>query len=268
MKNVIQVWTQEVCNDKKSFWGFGDMLRGTAYLYTLSEKNRFSFFTDISLHPISNFIKGQKQKHEFEKHIINNKDNIFYLTADDAKEFIEINNQDVHLFFTNGPQNYFPDQLNENCKQYLKDLIAPNDLIQENVKTLTPDEPFDVLNVRLGDSFIVKKQKFDENNNDFSKLEEKLLSRITKNTILISDCYEFEKYFSKKYSVKSLDLQTGHIGKEKDLEKIKNSLIQFFIMSKAKEIKTYSVYDWTSGFPFWCSKIYDIQLTDIKKIHL
>jgi hypothetical protein len=264
MKTVIQIWTQEVCNNKNSFWGFGDMLRGTAYLYTLSKEIGCNFFTDISLHPVLYFIKGQK--HGFENHIINNKDNIFYLTGNDAKEFIEANNQDVHLFFTNGPQNYFPDQLNENCKQYLKDLIAPNDLIQENVKILTPDEPFDILNVRLGDSFIINKKKFDENNNNFLKLEENLKKQITEKTILISDCYEFENYFSKKYSLKSLDLQTGHIGKEKDLEKIKNSLIQFFIMSKAKEIKTYNVYDWTSGFPFWCSKIYDIQLTDIKKI--
>ncbi len=38
MKKIIIVWTQKCVNLKKSYWGLGDLIRGTLKLYQLSKK--------------------------------------------------------------------------------------------------------------------------------------------------------------------------------------------------------------------------------------
>ena len=59
---VIHVWTNDCCNksydigDTSSYWGIGDLIRGTIKLYQLSLIMRFDFYVDISLHPISKFL--------------------------------------------------------------------------------------------------------------------------------------------------------------------------------------------------------------------
>ena len=41
-------------------------------------------------------------------------------------------------------------------------------------------------------------------------------------------------------------------------EKIKNTLIEFYLMSFSKEIKSYSCYEHGSGFSYWCAKTFNI----------
>ena len=60
-----------------------------------------------------------------------------------------------------------------------------------------------------------------------------------------------------------LELDIGHIGYETDLNKIKNSLIEFFIITYSNKIKTFSVYGWISGYVYWISKIYNIELISL-----
>jgi hypothetical protein len=59
------------------------------------------------------------------------------------------------------------------------------------------------------------------------------------------------------------DIDIGHIGKDNDDKLIKNTLLEFFIMTNANKIKTYSNYTWISGFVLWASYIYNIPLTQI-----
>jgi hypothetical protein len=55
-------------------------------------------------------------------------------------------------------------------------------------------------------------------------------------------------------------LDIGHIGRDNDDKLIKNTLLEFFIMTNAKKIKTFSNYSWISGFVMWLSYIYNIPL--------
>ena len=48
--------------------------------------------------------------------------------------------------------------------------------------------------------------------------------------------------------------------KNNNLDGIMGSLLDFFIQSNSKKIKTISVYDWVSGFIYWNSLIYDIPI--------
>jgi hypothetical protein len=50
------------------------------------------------------------------------------------------------------------------------------------------------------------------------------------------------------------------IDKNNNLDGIKGSLLDFFIQSNSKKIKSISVYNWISGFIYWNSLIYDIPI--------
>ena len=58
-KTVIHVFTNKCCNikynpnDTSSYWGIGDLIRGTMKLYQYSQIMKFNYYVDISLHPIS-----------------------------------------------------------------------------------------------------------------------------------------------------------------------------------------------------------------------
>ena len=51
-----------------------------------------------------------------------------------------------------------------------------------------------------------------------------------------------------------------HLGRSTDHNSIKDTLIDFFILTTASKIKTYTSYEWISGFVYWAHKIYDIPL--------
>ena len=80
----------------------------------------------------------------------------------------------------------------------------------------------------------------------------------------------FKKYAKYKLNIKTVDCdgklcKIEHIGKSTDYESVKSSFIEFYIISKAKYIKTISDYDWVSNFIKWPSLIYDVPLEIHKK---
>ena len=59
-------------------------------------------------------------------------------------------------------------------------------------------------------------------------------------------------------------IHIGHIGYKEHSIIIRDSLFEFFIITMAKKIKTYSVYMWVSGFVKIAHDIYDIPLEVIQ----
>lgn len=52
-----------------------------------------------------------------------------------------------------------------------------------------------------------------------------------------------------------------HIGvHNNNLIGVKDTLLDFFIQSNSKKIKTFSPYSWISGFVHWNCKVFDIPL--------
>ena len=44
-------------------------------------------------------------------------------------------------------------------------------------------------------------------------------------------------------------------------EKVKNTLLDFYLLSLASAILSYSHYEHGSGFSYWCAKTFDIPYT-------
>ena len=143
----------------------------------------------------------------------------------------------------------------------MKKILTPNSDLKDFIsKTLQniPDN-YNIIHYRLGDEELVR----NKSNNNINKYIEHFKNNIEKNDVLLSDSSFFKNVIKNlECNTIMLDVIPKHIGYNID-ESLKDTLLEFFLISKAVKIKTYTVYQWTSGFVKWISKIYDIPLTKI-----
>ena len=136
-KIVIHVWTNNCSNFKfnkhnnATYWGFGDILRGTIKLFQLSEIFGFTLFVDISNHPVSQFF--EEIPHPFKSLVNTFKDKIPYFPIDTLEEsiinFID-STQKIYILNTNDkPVEDYP--ISDNCKQFLKKILTPTPELQK-----------------------------------------------------------------------------------------------------------------------------------------
>lgn len=266
-KKVILVWTQNCCNLKRdkfnNYWGLGDIIRGTIKVYQLSKKMNFEFIVNINLHPISLFLKPRTS--EYDKLIIKNKNNINFILPSQTENYI-LNSQDEILYFLTNDHCDI-NSIDDECKNFIKDILTPNDEMNKLLREQNINY-YDIIHLRLGDVNIQSDAEL--NDEFFNKIKNTIMTNLNNNfNILMCDSLNFKKKLIKnnnfnKDKLEIFDLEIGHVGYEENTEKIKNSMFEFFIISKSNSIKTYSVYPWISGFVYWISIIYDIPLINIK----
>lgn len=262
MKTIIQVWTHKCANHNQNnvegFWGLGDMLRGTIKLYQLCKKYNYNYIVDIRLHSISNFLNQMDNPDS--QLILDNRNNIEFVYPGDVENYINIRETyEIIYFFTN--DHCDESIIDEDTKIFIQKLLLPNINFESYLNTKINNIPYEYYNIihfRLGDNELVR-----GNNNNLSKYLNIFLNNKTNNDILISDSLTFKNEIQRITNTFTFDINPIHIGYSKDIDLFKNTLVDFFIMKKAKEIKTYSIYGWISGFTYWIGKIYDIPLINI-----
>lgn len=266
VKTVILVWTTKVCNlnsnNMHNFWGLGDIIRGTIQMYQLSKILNFQLIVDIQLHQLSQFLK--KREHLFSNLIYENKDNILFIS--NVKNKILEHKDDILYCFTN---DIFYEPITDDCKEFIKDILTPNDIFQQYIfeKNILQNKSYNIFHFRLGDNELVRNNI----NNNFEKytlyLDKEINNNeLQQNNILLSDSYMFKQYIKQNFNYSNLfmfDTNIGHLGYHTDENKLKDTLFEFFILTKANKINTYSVHSWTSGFVTICNNIYDIPLSII-----
>lgn len=254
MKTIIHVWTHKVCNlhtdNVNNFWGIGDIIRGTIRLYQLCKKYNFRYIVDIQHHPVSNFLNNKN--HEYSDLIKENKNNIKFVQ--NTEEYI-INSKDEVLFFITN--DLVKDEIDNDCKNFIKEILTPNEDFQKYINDKIREIPFEkynILHYRLGDEELIRNNQ----SLDYKKYKDNLIKNLEKNDILLSDSKKF-KILNKDLFF-SYDTNICHLGYHSDEDMIKDTLFEFFVISKSNKIKTYSVHSWISGFVNWIHIIYDIPL--------
>lgn len=306
---VIHVWTNNCVNkkfnknDTSSYWGLGDLIRGTIKLYQLKNIMKFNLIVDISLHPISNFLINSN--HNYKEFINENKNNIKYFYINELKsnlmnilKNIDENSTDAILLTTN--DNIIETlTITDDCKQFIKNIFTPKTEFQNyinnylyiaknitikniisNVKIADNNEfqkhqesDFNIFHFRFGDTWLVN---YDKNvkdvNKDIDKTYKNFLNRlednnikIENNDIILTDSYNFKTYIIQNTNYNIIPTQICHLGIENvNFDSIRDTLLDLFLLIHAKKIKTYSIYNWISGFVHWISIIYDIELISLK----
>lgn len=259
MKTIIQVWTHHCCNmpqtDTSNFWGIGDLLRGTMQLFLLSKKLGFKYYVDISLHPMSQFL--MPTENPFQELIQENRDKINMVPANfSVEQYINTLNDDVHFFFTNA---HITEPIDAESKAFLKDILRPIKSLQKEITKLSQLRPYEVMHFRLGDTELVN-GIMNMSTYTFMQIMDLIKANRSEYDILISDSLSLKMNQLVQNEIYVLQTHPTHLGRSTDPEAIKGTLIDFFLLTGATRIKTYSSYSWTSGFVDWAHQIYDIPL--------
>jgi len=285
MKTVINVYTKNIkyenhdTNMSSSTCGLGDFIRGTITLLKLSKELEFDVLVDLRYNPISNFLKKQDINNLYLEEIDKNLDNLkFFFNVNNLKNYIieSLKTSNIILLHTNSiinedkiyNNNIKNDILSEYEKKFIKNIFSPNDELKKYINIHIENIPinYNIIHFRLGDHYSFESNSIPEN--ILFKFEELFKLNYTENTVLISDNKYFKNYIKSKYNIHIIDNDIEHIGflHNNNIEGIKGSLLDFFIQSNSKQIKTFTVYNWISGFIYWNSVIYDIPLIAYLKI--
>jgi hypothetical protein len=265
--------------------GLGDFVRSCFYIIQFCNKYNFKYEIIIN-HPIALFLKNS--------HFLNSQnssfDNISMFTQNNLKETIFKNNEFV---LSNKSEEDFIDFL---CKQivvdntiYCYNTLFPYDIVSEKEKNeikllLEPNEEmsiylqknYDLLNfeknkyvifhIRSGDKYLVNDIKGYDSlflSTIYDDIE-LIIKKFQNNFFVISDNNEIKKLVCKKFPmIKTCYNEITHLGEGIKLEhnRVKNTMLDFYLIGNAEAIYSYTVYSHGTGFSYWCAKVNDIPYT-------
>jgi len=264
-KTIIFVWSQRFniseehlqkynyLKETNFFFGLGDLIRASIKLFSLSQKMGFDFILDIQLHPLSTFLK--KINHKYSENVLINKDNIDYVCYGAVEDYVNSKKPgSISYMFTN---DFYKGEITRDIKGFIKNIFRPTipfqKYIEDKISTI-PFQSYNILHYRLNDDeFLNKKTEV----NHVAMLEHVNMNKESAD-ILITDTQGFKSLVSDKKIVFTFDTKICHLGLSTDNQAIKDTLFEFFLITKSSKIKTYCKIHQMSGFVKWVSQIYDI----------
>ena len=263
-KTIYLVWRNKI-KDSGTHHGFGDKLRGAIFLYQYCKKHKINFKIDATDDICGDFLKNV---HSPDYNIIKNEKIIIFenKSVQEINKTIErtFNNMNTIYLYTNA----WPNNLNDDDKTFAKYICEPKDSINAEVNKKIKDLPkeFGIQHFRFKDD--VFKNDLTIENKLFEKYFNLLFETTIDTDVLFSNSNNFKKYSKEQLNIKTVDCndvlcKIDHVGYSTDRESIKNTFIEFFILSKAIYIKSYTCYNWPSNFVHWPVKIYDIPFKNV-----
>jgi len=260
MKTIIQTWSLQFKNLKSTKhdgrFGLGDIIRGTIALYQICKKYNYNYVVDIQLHPISNFLEVEKNK--YSDLILENKDNINFIYPNNIENFITNNDDNIIMLFSNV---HLIHDITDDCKSFIKNILKPNLEFKKYIDLTINKLSFkldSVLHYRIAGINGDQKQFFKRIN--YIEYLNHVMKHKKENDILITDNLGFKEHIRQKnIDVFMFDIKIAHLGYDTNLDGIKDTLLEFFIMTKSEKIK-YHPTNGPSGFIKIINYIWDIPL--------
>ncbi|OGR26730.1 MAG: hypothetical protein A2X83_13050 [Desulfuromonadales bacterium GWD2_54_10] len=242
--------------------GFGDFLRGSAALYQLSKKYGFNLKIDFSCHPLSQYLEQT--------------DSVAYDDNAEVHEFFNQNNAALEPFISTLPENSQSlvtthcvpvSGIDEGCRRFLKKRLSPTRQLQTTLKDVMNQlgRDYCVVHLRMGDHSIgggcSAVPAVDTWFRDI------IVPEWGDRILVLSDNSWIKEHLSERFGSMFILNTPVHLGQCGTLEfprtGVRDSMVDFFTMSKAQKIYQYSVYPWGSGFSDMCTQIYRIPLIKI-----
>lgn len=272
-KNCIHRYLTE-CKTNPQPPGLADFIRGTITLFNYSKKYNYNLYIDNS-HPVfKNLIKHP--------HIIkyNNFDTIELLPPLSYEE-IDYNLNKLFIesksfcVMTNAFYNKNEFGILENfgnisleCKFFLREIFTPNKELKDCIINVLnrlniESNNYNIIHLRLGDNFI-HNDFFDKDifNNLIGHINNIIMNNTINKFILLCDSSIMANKIKEQnpllYYWDNNKIHIGSLKNKKNIDlAIKDTLIDFFIMSQSKNIYSYA-FNGVSGFSKIVSLIYDI----------
>jgi hypothetical protein len=271
---------------KRNSTGLGDFLRGCYFILEFCEKynfqpkiifnnciSKFLLIKTQNLYLIDNVLKGVNfcKNNNFKEVVIENgiiqeplKDTT-YIMSDFVEYIVKLPHYNGNVFMY---CNSFPiNEVSEKNKEYMRNFLEPTNemkiIINQTLNGLDIySKQYIVIHIRAGDSYLTgNKNTF--TNGYIYNLINNIKNDINgeNNYLLIADSIYVKKIIQKYFpKFKTLMKPITHFGEGVILEeeKVKNTMIDFYLLSFAKSIFSYSSYKHGSGFSYWCAKTFNI----------
>jgi hypothetical protein len=282
---IIHVYQEKYKNTNPT--GFGDFIRSCFFIIQFC--NEFKFHYDIIInHPISKFLKNFSShdfnasnyynidmftESNFDKCVYNEENYIkdITLTKETFNRFLKylydlpVINKSVFSYNILFPYHDITPELYNK----MKDLFEPSSEINDNINQILTNlqlikKCFFVVHIRSGDSYLINKNnKFDylyfQNIKD--EVSRLIDSNPKFNILLIADNNRIKILLHNIFpKIKFLIHDITHIGEGTELQedRVKNTMIDFFLMANSLSIFSLTSYTHGTGFSYWCSKIFNI----------
>lgn len=168
----------------------------------------------------------------------------------------------VYIYTTTFPK----EGLSNNDKIIMRNIFEPTNrmelLINVKLKMLNlKPYSYEVIHIRCGDEHISSKNinynsvNFEILLNDFEKLNP------NRKYLLISDNNLIKTIMKEKFDfINILYHDIIHTGENHEIlvKQLENTILDFYLISRSKNVMSYSVYKHGSGFSKWCAFTYDI----------
>lgn len=283
LKRIINVYQLKYKNSVAQ--GLGDYIRGCFCLMQICAMLGLSFDMDLTNHPMSKYLIQQESE--------NNKDseskyNINYAEVSryENTNYIPINattySKNSINFFIEYVNNLNSMGLSENfftfChsfpifevqdmgRKFILSKLLPNEMMQTAIKErlahleLIPKK-FAVIHIRSGDKYLINNGTLN------SFVVKKIIGILSKNMksgtryLILSDNNQIKLLLKKVFPQVVIQLtKITHLGESVNPQDdaIMETLLDFYLMSNAFQIISFSPYNWGSGFSHWCSVLYKI----------
>jgi hypothetical protein len=264
--------------------GLGDFIRSCFFMLQFCSKNTFQLEILI-LHPIANFLENVKDFNHIKKVEMFTQSNIDEFNFDNnntilissaLQDFINYLNKlpitDNSVFSYNVFCPY--ESIIPSFRNYMRFLLEPNYEMRSYINnTITSMEfekgSYKLIHVRSGDKYLKNESKlFDTIYISKLIIEIQSILNINNNKqtkyLLIADNNEIKYLLCAKFAqFKTIYTDITHLGEGVTLEKeqVKNTLLDFYLISNAMSIHSFTGYIHGTGFSYWCSLIYDIPYT-------
>lgn len=266
--------------------GFGDFIRGCYYILQISDKYNLKINFHIFNHPLKTYLEYFSKKEDIsqeisnEIHFFNNTNyNSLYTETNNFKiinyKYINIDNillefitntttynQNKYIYLINHPNEQ---NIKEQHKEKMRELLKPTaelfNIVENTMQNMNLiKHNFIIIHIRLNDDCFNTKHLNITNKDLFNIINFIIHLKKTENDILLlTNNNHIKSIIIHKYPyIKTVFHDITHIANINTNNNIINTLKEFYIMSYAKSIYSFSVYEHGSGFSKWCSVTYDI----------
>lgn len=263
-KEITQIYYINEELVKLTYIGLGDYLNGCCFLYEFAKAHNRKLNIDFSHHELSKFLYCKSYKSLEETH------NIQYIFGMNYDINVLHNTNNIFLNMN------IPSNIDDNMRQYIiETALSPRLHFQEDIKSLKiqlniEDTKYNIVHIRTGDKYLLLNI---EDNYEVQCIMNIILKKLISininlhNTVFISDNNNLSKLFS-ILKLKSTTFQKVHTGKSTSSEGIHDTMLDFFLMSTAKEIIQFSFYEWGSNFSNIISNLYKIPIQKFNLLNI
>jgi hypothetical protein len=242
--------------------GFGDYLRGSIGLAILAQEQGFSLKIDLSHHPVGAFLRDKRPPTALPGEV----SEFFNERAHLLPEFVAHLRDDASVSLTT---NCCPDvgKVTDAVRQLVRTQLSWDESIEsraEEVQRNISEGTFAILHVRVADGRFHAWSA--ANGSLCRRIERHVLPAWRGRLAVLSNNQAVKKALSERYNLPFVSTDAVHLGECNGLEsKIRDTLVDFAIMSRASTIFSYSEYSWDSGFSRWCACLYDVPFISMRR---